>query len=219
MVASTASPRPIRRDVLPISARPSTAGGTQDLVTAAQAAMDEAVDRFASYADSGVPTFGGECAVWWVRSIQPWRDGDPQFDSAATASASVAAATAEANTEIMGTHIDPVGPIEWGSNTDSVGSRRRGESGPMRTRGDGSARLRVLPTLLGVRPHARASGLFVLRGEYEHDPSGRCYFQAQVVRFWRGDCRRCCFQAASPLWDVPHWRRPSVRDHYAALET
>ena len=36
----------------------------------------------------------------------------------------------------------------------------------MRTRGEeGSARLRLLPTLLGVRPHALASRLFVLRGE------------------------------------------------------
>ena len=70
---------PIRRVVFPTSARPSTYGGTQDLVAAAQTAMDEAVDRFASYADSGVPAFGGECAVWWVRSIQPWRDGDPQY--------------------------------------------------------------------------------------------------------------------------------------------
>ena len=63
---------PIRRVVPLTSARPNTAGGTQDLVTAAQAAMNEAIDRFASYADSGVPAFGGECAAWWVRSIQ-WR--------------------------------------------------------------------------------------------------------------------------------------------------
>ena len=70
---------PIRRIVPPPSACPSTTGGTQDLVAAAQAAMDEVVDRFTSYADSGVPAFGGERAVWWVRSTQPWRDGDPQY--------------------------------------------------------------------------------------------------------------------------------------------
>ena len=36
----------------------------------------------------------------------------------------------------------------------------------MQTRGgEGSARLRLLPTLLGVRPHALVSCLFVLRGE------------------------------------------------------
>jgi hypothetical protein len=36
------------------------AGGTQGLVAAAQAAMDEAVRRFAPYAESGVPESGGE---------------------------------------------------------------------------------------------------------------------------------------------------------------
>ena len=65
-----------------------------------------------------------------------------------------------------GHHIDPCRTIEWGSNTDPVGSRTaclvwaRWKS--MRTRGDGSARLRLL---LEVRPHALASGLFILRGE------------------------------------------------------
>ena len=68
----------------PISARPSMAGGTQDLVTAAQAATDEAVGRFAPYAEYGVLTFGGDSALfggldsfelsgmttlsWWRRS-------------------------------------------------------------------------------------------------------------------------------------------------------
>ena len=147
---------PIRPVVLPTSARPSTAGGTEDLVAAAQAAMDEAVDRFASYANSSVPAFGRECAVWWVRSIQlGWRPSvHGRFDAAATASAPApSAATAGANTEIMGTHTGPVGsPIEWGvtltpsgaggaANLDTIGSvRARRQS--MRTRGDGSAPLR-----------------------------------------------------------------------------
>ena len=65
-MAPTASPRFHSTGVLPTSARPST----QDLVAAAQAAMDEAVDRFASYANSGMPSSGGECAVWRVRSIR-----------------------------------------------------------------------------------------------------------------------------------------------------
>ena len=40
--------------------------------------MDEALGRFAPYAESDVPTFGGERTVWQARSIQPQRDADPQ---------------------------------------------------------------------------------------------------------------------------------------------
>ena len=47
---------------LPTSARPSTAGGTQDLVAATQAAVDEAAGCFALYAESGVPSFGRDSA-------------------------------------------------------------------------------------------------------------------------------------------------------------
>ena len=74
-VISTASPCSYS---LPTFARPSTARGTSDLVAAVQIAMDEDVDCFASYADSGVPAFREECAVWRVRAIQRWRDSDPQ---------------------------------------------------------------------------------------------------------------------------------------------
>ena len=106
-MAPTASPRFHSTGVLPTSARPST----QDLVAAAQAAMDEAVDRFASYANSGVPSSGGECAVWRVRSIR--------------SSASAAATAAPI--------IDPVGgPTECGSNSAAFGLIRgsgRDESG------------------------------------------------------------------------------------------
>jgi len=68
------------------------ADGTQDLVAAARAAIDEAGGRFAPY----------KCAIWRTRSVQPRRDGDAQhggFDSAATAPAFTADA-AEAGTEV-----------------------------------------------------------------------------------------------------------------------
>ena len=184
---------PIRRVVPLTSARPSTAGGTQDLVAAAQAAMNEAVDRFASYADGGVPAFGGECAVWWVGYIQPWRDGDPQYmDSSTLLLMCLHLHLLPLPPEPI-PRIEPVGsPIEWGAtltpsgaggaaNPDTAGPGRTRQS--MRTPGDGSARLRLLLTLLGVRPHAQASGLFVLRGEGVR--AWVCPFQAQVVRFWR----------------------------------
>ena len=70
--------------------------------------MDEAVDRFTPYEDSGVPSFLEESAPFGFDSF----DG-----SAASASA---ASTAGANTEIMSTHIDPVsGPTECGGNSGS----------------------------------------------------------------------------------------------------
>ena len=61
----------------PTSARPSTARGTQGVVAAAHSAMGEAVGRFAPYAESAVPAFGGDRRLR-ARSIQPRRDGDPQ---------------------------------------------------------------------------------------------------------------------------------------------
>ena len=200
---------PIRRVVLPTSARLSTAGGTQDLVAAARAAMDEAVDRFASYGDSGVPALwrGVRCLVGWIHSTSAgWR---PLVHRRFLCCYCVcSAATAGANTEIMApTSIRSAGSSLSGGATptpsgargatspDTAGSvRARRQS--TRTRGDGSARLRLLPTLLGVRPHPLASGLFVLRGEgaraWAH-PEG-----VTVVRFWRRDCRRCFFRATSP---------------------
>jgi len=132
------------------SARPSTAGGTQDLVAAAQTAVDEAVGRFAPYAESGVPSFGGDSAPFG--GLDPFNLSGATlnmfpfqafgvFDSATTANASAAASGA--GNEIMSTpytHVDPnilggglVGsPTEWGSNgaslehipqTGSLGSR------------------------------------------------------------------------------------------------
>ena len=108
--------------------------------------MDEAVDRFTPYEDSGVPSFLEESATFGF---------DPVDASTASASAS-AAATAGANTEIMSTHIDPVsGPTQqwewfWYGPADNP-------------RKQGSSRLWLL--LLGMCPHALASALFVHRGE------------------------------------------------------
>jgi len=67
-----------------------TAGDTQDLVVAAQAAMDEAAARFAP------------SKIWRARSVQRRRYGDAQhggFDSATTAPA-FAADAVEAGTEV-----------------------------------------------------------------------------------------------------------------------
>ena len=126
----------------PTSARPNTAGGTQDLVAAAQAAMDEAVGRFAPYAESGVPAFGGDSAPFGgldpfnlsgmtTLNMFPYQPFGG-FDSSANASASAAASAAGAGAEIMSTpytHVDPnilggglVGsPTEWGSNGAALG--------------------------------------------------------------------------------------------------
>ena len=116
----------------PASARPSTSGGAQDFVAAAaQAAMDEAVGRFAQFADSGVPTFGGDNAPF--SGLEPFNLGGMTtlsvfpfqtfggFDSAAPGSASAAGAAAEILSTPY-THVDPnilggglVGsPSEWG---------------------------------------------------------------------------------------------------------
>ena len=151
----------------PTSACPSTAGGTQDLVAATEAAVDEAAGRFAPYAESGVPSFGADSAPFRglnlfnlsgvamvnVLPFQAFRGSDST--TIASASASVAASAAGAGTEIGGL----VGiPTEWGSNgaafghipqTGSVGSRNG--SGRVRTllaRGRLSTRDRRQPTLM-----------------------------------------------------------------------
>jgi hypothetical protein len=123
------------------SARPNTAEGTRDLIAAAaQAAMDEAVGRFAPYADSGVPTFGGESAPFGA--LDPFNLSGMStlnmfpyqtfggFDPATASSA--AAASGGAGAEIMSTpytHVDPnilggglVGsPTEWGNGGGGLG--------------------------------------------------------------------------------------------------
>ena len=141
----------IRRVVPLTSARRSTAGGTQDLIAAARAAMDEAVDRFTSYADSGVPAFGGKCVAWWVRSIQR-RASVHGF----CCSCICICICCRYRRSQYRDHIRSAARLSGGAT---------GGADTSRTRGDGSARLRLLPTLFGVRPHGLASGLFVLRGE------------------------------------------------------
>ena len=93
-----------------------------DLVTAAPAAMDEAVRRFAPYAECGrAHLWRRQCAVWRARLVRPQRVATRNkfpyqafggFDYAITTftSASAAAAAAGAGTEIMSTpyrHVDP----------------------------------------------------------------------------------------------------------------
>ena len=158
----------------PTSARPSTAGGTQDLVTAAaQAAMEDAVAGFAPYAESGVPAFGDNArfggidhfnlsgmATMNMFPFQPFGGFDP-------ATAAVASAPG-AGAEIMSTpytHVDPnilggglVGsPTEWGSNgaalghmpqIGSVGSRNgSGDAASPDTTGSGTSEHTAPPTI------------------------------------------------------------------------
>ena len=139
--------------------------GTQHLVAATQTAMDEAVDRFASYADGGVPLFGGECAVRWVGSIQPWRDGDPQYMDGPTLlllCVCVCIFYRYRRSQVRS-------PIEWGSNTDSIGSRRRGESGQsMRTRGGRLSPSAAVTRWECVRTHWHRAYSSSEEREYEH---------------------------------------------------
>jgi hypothetical protein len=161
----------------PTSARPNTAGNTQDLVAAAQAAVDEAVGRFAPYAESGVPAFGDSAPFG---GLDPFNLGGMPtlnmfpyqafggFDCATTASASAAASAAGVGAEIMSTpytHVDPnilggglVGsPTEWGSNgavlghipqPGSVGSRNgSGDAASPDTTGSGTSEPTGPPTI------------------------------------------------------------------------
>jgi hypothetical protein len=97
----------------------------------------------------------------------------------------------------------------------------------MRARGEGSARLQPLNTLLGVRPHALASGLFTPRGEKAWPRPGvflssasRPYPERRLSPLLPRVAR-----AVSPLVDIPRWWRRAdlvheLQDrHYATLET
>jgi len=116
----------------PTSARPSTTGGTQDLVAATQAAVYEAAGRFAPYAESGVLSFGRDSAPFG--GINPFNlsgvamlnmlpfQAFGGFDSTTTASASVVGSAAGAGTEIGGL----VGiPTEWGATVRLLGTSRK----------------------------------------------------------------------------------------------
>ena len=106
----------------------------QRLVTAAQAAMDEAIARFASYAERGVLAFGGDRGLFGgLDSVRPTTlsgvatlnifpyQAFGGFDSATTASASAAAG---AGTEIMSMPYRRVDPNILGGGL--VGGQQRG---------------------------------------------------------------------------------------------
>ena len=203
-MASTAS---LRRVVPLTSARASTARGTQDLVPAAQAAMDKAVNRLASYADSSVPAlsvlFGGfdPFNLGGMATLSTWMIRVCCY----CVCVCIFCRYRRSQYVIMGTRIDPVGsPIECGGNTQEARRVRTllvryGPADNPCERGETAQHICgcCLRYWECVRTHwCRAYSSSVER-EYEHGHVRKCYCQAQVVRLWRGDCRRYCFRAAS----------------------
>jgi len=189
----------------PTSARPSTAGGTQDLVAAAQAAVDEVAGRFAPYAESGVPFFGRDSAPFGglnpsnlsgvaVVNVLPFQSGfDTTTTASASASASVAASAAGAGAEIGGL----VGiPTKWGSGAafahipqaGSVGSRNgSGGTASPDTTSSGTSTIYASARRIRLGSSVAAAHAIGMRPHHRH----RTYSPTEERKHEHGNARRC----------------------------